>query len=163
MKPYIPRPISFLRVEQFGGWRIKLYSLRPATSPEIPDQMIESALPVLSTHLHAEKPPLNVAGTDWNHLEDYNVGFAMLHIGSEAVFLLCDYWVGENMLNHTVWISSLEGEPNWQPINASGTSVCVWELAVQSHEREAWIKHVYNPIATPDFDGYLVDTLTTTI
>ncbi|MEI7578119.1 MAG: hypothetical protein WCK51_14610 [Armatimonadota bacterium] len=163
MKPYVPRPITFLGVESLGDWRIKLYSLRAAVSSFEPRSMVASALPILDEHLHANRGPFIVAGTDWNSLENYGMGFAMIHVGADAVFLLCDYWVGENMLNHRVWVSAHGEEPRWQSIDATGTSVCVWELAVQAHEREAWIKHVYNPRSQSNFDAYLEDTLTATL
>lgn len=163
VKPYRPRPIKFQGVVALGEWRLKLYTLHPIEIPDVPINFLESVLPVLQDQLCAPRAPFEVAGTDWNHLENYKVGFAMVHIGAKAVFLLCDYWVGENMLNHSVWVSSLNGEPEWQPIGTSGTSVCLWELAVQAHEREAWINHVYNAVAEPDFEAYLADTLTATL
>lgn len=163
MKPYQPRPITFLGVESLGEWRIKLYTLRTADSEPLPRSLIESAFPVLKSHLEGEREPCFVAGTDWGDLESYLVGFAMIHVGTDAVFLLCDFWVGENMINHSVWVSALTSEPAWQSIQKSGTSVCVWELAVQSHERNAWIKHVYNEAALPDIEGYLADGLTASL
>jgi hypothetical protein len=38
-------------------------------------------------------------------------------------------------------------------------SVCVWDLALQSFERAAWIKHVLLKADAPDFAGYLSDRM----
>ena len=39
------------------------------------------------------------------------------------------------------------------------SSVCVWDLRLQSFEREAWIKHVLQKPDAPDFEGYLAERL----
>jgi hypothetical protein len=157
MNPYRQRVVTFLGFDSVGDWRLKLYTLRSADTPEVRPDFYAAAKPTLTEHLEALRPPMLIAGTDWNHLETYKVGFAIIHIGAEAVFLLCDYWVGENMLNHSAWVSSFDGKPEWHSINASGTRVCVWELAIQAHERQSWIKHVYNLEAEPRFEDYLSD------
>jgi hypothetical protein len=41
----------------------------------------------------------------------------------------------------------------------SDPSVCVWDLALQSFERAAWIKHVLLKADAPDFAGYLSDRM----
>jgi hypothetical protein len=43
------------------------------------------------------------------------------------------------------------------PAGDSDPSVCVWDLALQSFERAAWIKHVLLKADAPDFAGYLSD------
>ncbi len=161
MTPYRPRSIEFRRVEEIEDWRIKLYDL--SRGEEINEAVWRAALPVLARDLTKERSPFVAAGIDWNRLETYNVGFAMINRGADANFLLLDVWIGENMLRHTVWCSPLDQEPRWQPLSVAGISVCVWELAVQAHERAAWIKHVYNEVGKPDFDAYLSDTITETL
>jgi len=42
---------------------------------------------------------------------------------------------------------------------SSDSSVCVWDLRLQSFEREAWIKHVLRKLTAPDFEGYLAARL----
>jgi hypothetical protein len=40
-----------------------------------------------------------------------------------------------------------------------GPTACVWELAIHSYEREAYIKHALDPSTGPDIDAYLTDML----
>src|SRR5207249_9762103 len=45
------------------------------------------------------------------------------------------------------------------PAKPAGSSVCVWDLHLQSFERAAWIKHVLREPDAPDFDRYLAERL----
>ena len=45
------------------------------------------------------------------------------------------------------------------PAKSSDSSVCVWDLHLQSFERGAWIKHVLHKPNAPDFDAYLSERL----
>jgi hypothetical protein len=45
------------------------------------------------------------------------------------------------------------------PAGDSDPSVCVWDLALQSFERAAWIKHVLLKADAPDFAGYLSERM----
>jgi len=45
------------------------------------------------------------------------------------------------------------------PARPADSSVCVWDLHLQSFERAAWIKHVLRKPEAPDFNGYLAERL----
>ena len=47
-----------------------------------------------------------------------------------------------------------------QDAAAEGFGPCIWELAVQAHERQAWLQHVLANPNGPDLDAYLKDGLT---
>ena len=52
------------------------------------------------------------------------------------------------------------GPLSFEPVPPGGPTACVWELAVHAHERDASVAHVLNPPDGPDYDAYLVATLT---
>jgi hypothetical protein len=74
---------------------------------------------------------------------------------------LCSSITGgnENELFHRVFLSR-SGDPNALiPAKSSDSSVCVWDLRLQSFEREAWIRHILCKAITPDFQAYLDERL----
>jgi hypothetical protein len=70
-----------------------------------------------------------------------------------------DYWGNEDELFHRVFLSR-SGDPNARiPAKSSDSSVRVWDLRLQSFEREAWAKHVLCQASAPDFQAYLEERL----
>jgi hypothetical protein len=65
----------------------------------------------------------------------------------------------EHELFHRVFLSR-SGDPNALiPAKSSDLSVCVWDLRLQSFEREAWVKHVLYKAGAPDFQAYIEERL----
>jgi hypothetical protein len=93
---------------------------------------------------------------------NYKVGFIGAHDGRGACFVFVDFWGNENELFHRVFISRLNEPEKLEPVTPEDSSVCVWDLRLQSFEREAWIKHILRNPAAPDFDGYLEERLNET-
>jgi hypothetical protein len=144
--PYLPRPTSSLGTVEVEGWRFKLYRInapgRPAPGVEWRPVMRELARQRLAE--------------PGGHPERYGVGFAIVHHGREANFVLLDWWVGENMLENHVYVSPLDDPEALEYATPTGLSACVWELRVMAFEREAWISTVLdNPGGRPDLDAYL--------
>jgi hypothetical protein len=70
-----------------------------------------------------------------------------------------DYWGNEDELFHRVFLSR-SGDPNARiPAKSSDSSVRVWDLRLQSFEREAWAEHVLCQASAPDFQAYLEERL----
>ena len=90
---------------------------------------------------------------------NYKVGFVAAHDGKNACVVFVDYWGNENELFHRVFLSRSSDPNALIPANDSDSSVCVWDLRLQSFEREAWIKHVLRKAGWPDFLGYLNERL----
>ncbi len=162
MKPlsaYHPRPIRYHGLVEQDGWKLKIYRITKSADIELSDQFIKEATDVALKHLESPKESVIAAGVNWSELPHYHVGYLIIHIGNDAAFALLDYWVGENMLNHQTWAKPVEDLT--QPfvnISSSGINVCVWEMAVQIHERKAWLEHVYRADERPDINAYLNDT-----
>jgi hypothetical protein len=148
MTPYEPRPIRFLELWAVEGWRIKVYGIafaRPRPRPEL----VAAAQQVAAQHLRTVP-----AG-----LRHYHLGFLGVHDGRTANFVFIDYWADENELHHHVFVSPTAQPGEFTCVTPSGLSACVWDLRLQSFERDAWVAHVLQRSASPDFNGYLADTL----
>src|SRR5437879_3487360 len=100
--------------------------------------------------------PVELAKTELN---DYKVGFVCAHDGRNACFVFVDFWGNENELFHRVFLSRRNEPQVLSPWKISDSSVCVWDLRLQSFERDAWIKHVLKKPDGPHFDSYLQERM----
>jgi hypothetical protein len=148
---YQPRAISFLKLHEAAGWRLKFYGITMPGEPLRPELMtvaealVPSALPHPAVH----------SGTDDPHdIDRYGVGFVILHEAADYSFALFCWWAGENELHQRVY-SSLPirlGAMRPHPTPVIG---CVWELAVTDFERRSWLEHVLARSEGPDIEAYL--------
>jgi hypothetical protein len=147
MQPYAPRAFRFIGLFTTGGWRMKLYGI--ACQGELPrESLLRAARQIAEKQLAREK------------VNNYRVGFIGVHDGRDAAFVFVDFWGNENELFHRVFLSrGGNQEKKLAPAEPTDSSVCVWDLHLQSFERTAWIKHVLRKPDTPDFDGYLAEHL----
>ena len=152
MEPYAARSFRFIELLSIGPsrtgitWRMKLYGI--AWKGELPrPELLEAAKRVAAELLATETA------------NNYKVGFIGAHDGRGACFVFVDFWGNENELFHRVFLSRLNEPQKLAPRKESDSSVCVWDLRLQSFEREAWIKHVLKKPRAPDFEGYLAERL----
>ena len=145
-QPYEPRAFRFIELLSFEDWRMKFYGI--AWRREWPrPELLEAAKRVATDALRQAAP------------NNYKVGFVGAHDGRSACFAFVDFWSNENELHHYPYFASLGAPQDLRPAQHSDSSVCVWDLRLQSFEREAWIKHVLRRASAPDFDGYLGERL----
>ena len=146
-EPYIPRPVSALGTWRHGDWRMKRYTIayrREAARPEL----IEAAESVAADIL----PTPAITPTR------YGVGFLGIHDGRGAGLVFVDWWENENDLHHHVFLSPDTDPGALRPATPNELVACVWDLSVMTHEREAWMRHVF-AADDPDLDAYLEDQL----
>ena len=125
---------------------MKLYGI--AWRGELPRaELISAAKKIAREQLTKENSP------------NYGVGFIGVHDGRGAALVFVDFWGNENELFHRVFLSRENDPEKLRPAKPEDSSVCVWDLQLQSFERSAWIKHVLEKPETPDFDGYLSEHL----
>jgi hypothetical protein len=72
----------------------------------------------------------------------YGVGFVGVHDGRGANFVFVDWWADENELHHHVYTSAPDELERFDYTTPTGLSACVWDLRVQSFERDAWLEEV---------------------
>jgi hypothetical protein len=150
---YRPRAISFLKIHEVGGWRLKFYGITVNGGPPraelvtVAEALAPSVLP---------SPAVYGSGGDPHDSDRYGVGFVTLHDAKDYAFALFDWWAGENELHQRMYsaLPTRLGTMRPHPTPAIG---CVWELAVTDFERRAWLEHVLTRPGGPDIEGYLAE------
>jgi hypothetical protein len=137
---YRPRSISFLGHEDVGDWRIKRYAIA-AARPTPGDDVIDACREITTAALPDEP-------------DVYPAAFTIAHEGAKGCFFLLFWWVGENMLQHRMWLAASDAPAAARLSPELGP--CVWDQAVVWHERNAWVRHVLADGAA-DLDAYIAD------
>ncbi len=96
-----------------------------------------------------------------NYKEPYSlavdVGFCVIHAGMDMDFLLFGYWVNGNELILKVYKSLPGDSDNFVLTDTNAQSfACVWDIAVISHERNAFVTHLLTA-DNPGRNGYMND------
>ena len=140
MQLYAPRPIRFDGVHVHDGWRIKRYRIWygdagfEAGRFEVGVALVWSELPAPA--VTAVRP---------------GVGFIVAHQGRGADYLVLGWWDRENELPLRVFVRD---RGVWRPAQGP-ESVCVWDLQVIGHERDAYVETVLGDPAAGGVDAYL--------
>lgn len=142
--PYRQRPIRFLDLWEFDGWRMKAYGI--AVNTERPDSVLVEAARSITQARLAES-----AG----RTHHYGIGFTGVHQGLTANFVFVDWWADENELHHHVYVSPLHDPKAFAYMTPTGLSACTWDLYVLAFERDAWVDTVLNNPDGPSLDAYL--------
>jgi hypothetical protein len=146
IQPYEARSFRFIELLSIDDWRMKLYGI--AWRRELPrNELLEAAKRVAAEELGRAAP------------NNYRVGFIGAHDGRDASFVFVDFWGNENELFHRVFLSRSNDPRALAAAKSSDSSVCVWDLRLQSFERQAWIAHILQKPNAPDFEGYLAERL----
>lgn len=140
---YRTRPVRYLKTLEDGGWRMKLYGIS-ADGPEPRPELLIAAKEVAFETL----PEPSGGGR-------YGVGFVIVHDGRDGCYVLVDWWQGEDMLYQHLYLSP-KGQPRGlERHTESGLTACVWELAVISFERQAWLDSVLKNPESPNIEHYM--------
>jgi hypothetical protein len=141
---YRDRETSFLGIWKNGEWRFKLYAITHPQNTIADDKTLGLAKEFARDSLrrHAEFSPA------------YGLGYIILHRGMDANFIVINWWAGENMLSSHPFLAPLEKPYDYKEITATGLNVCVWDVLVHFHERNAWVEHILSP-SSPNPEGYM--------
>lgn len=142
---YVARRIQRLDAWQLNGWSLKVYGISADGSPV--DEIVQS-----TAHDFLKHQPI------WPQDQQHSFGFVTIHVGTEAVWLLTDLWFSD-ILRHFVFCAALDTPGKFTDGPKDGTTACVWELEITSHERNAWVEHVLMKTENPSFSEYLGDSL----
>ena len=140
---YAPRPVRVIDRATIEGFRLKVYSIA-AKGDRASDELVGAGRRMAARHLRD-------APTRQHH---YGVGFLGIHDGRGENQVFLDLWITQNELTHDFWVSSKSDPAVLRRPESDHNSVCVWDLFVQGVEREAWLRHVLNNPAGPDFEAY---------
>jgi len=148
-EPYAPRRIAALAPWHGPTHTLKVYAIQRDPDPAVPmltaaqaDAARAAALDALERHAGGER--------------DHGLGFAIVHVGEEAVWLLVDWWISGGIVCQRMLSAPLSRPGVFAPVQAPALA-CVWELVVTAHEREAWVRHML--CAAPDPAAWLADRL----
>lgn len=140
---YHRRPIRFLELWEYEGWKVKIYGI--AQHGERPEpQLVLQAKEI--TRLYLPQPTVTKAR--------YGVAFVTLHQADLFNQLNIDWWERDNELRHHYFRMN-PGDSRFENITASGEGFCVWELQVLAFERQAWMETVLTNTGAPDLTAYL--------
>lgn len=123
-RPYEPRRVSFLGLEELSGYRLKSYGI-VCGEAAFERERFAAGLALAARDLPA---PASAPGRP-------GVGFVLLHQGRGVDYLILAWWDRENELPVRVFVREDAG---WRPARG-GEGLCVWDLRVLWHEREAYV------------------------
>jgi hypothetical protein len=136
-----PRLTQPLGVEELRGWQLKWYEINANPEP-VGDDILQAAKEAVAATL----PAADVTPA---------IGFAIVHRGQEAVWLLPALRRGDILYQRT-YSAPLSGPLAFAPVGPDGPTACVWELVVHSHERDAFVTHI---LSGADVSAYLDDVV----
>ena len=147
MSSYKTRHITFKELITVNDWKVKVYTITKTQKFEN-SEFYNNVL---------NKLPEWLAMTNSFNANHEHIAFLILHFGTEGIFSIINWWVGENMLNTNIFISDYEEPQTFKKISGDGLAPCIWELEVINHERLSWIKNVLKPNITRNYHKYLND------
>ncbi len=145
---YKDRKIDFVNICSVDDFTVKVYTITNRDSFESQDTLAASikALPSWMEKVKESSIPT------------YKHAFLIIHEAREGVLILLNWWTGENMIETKICFADFEHPTKIDSaIYDRKQLVCVWELEIFYHEREAWIKHVLSKSENPDFNTYKND------
>ena len=131
---YQPRTIRFIRREDVGNWRLKVYGIGTHARDARPE-VVEATLEAARTALPA----------------DGGAGFVIAHDARAAGLALVYWWDNENEIHGRFFASPLDDPSALVPNDGTGLA-CVWEMEVLDFERRAWLEDV---LKNDDVEAYL--------
>jgi hypothetical protein len=153
MHSYQARKIEFKGYLTIDNWQLKVYTIVKDGTFEYQEfyDNVQLQLP-------------NWLGLDNSFNSNHNsLGFLILHAGTEGIFSLINWWVGDNMLNTHIFKTDYNDLNRFDKISGDGLAPCIWELEIINHERLSWINQVLKKPKIPDFQEYLNATFSAII
>jgi hypothetical protein len=150
-QPYRPRPLRFIRYEQLGDWRLKVYGIAlPGRSPRgaLVEATVARAAEVLPQPARADGR--------------FGVGFVIAHDSATVSIGLVYWWDGVNELHQRAYTGPLDAPRALAPLKHAAAG-CVWELGIIDFERRAWLEDVLANPAGPDLERYMQRQLDTEV
>jgi hypothetical protein len=149
-RPYVPRPVRFIRRERLGDWQLKVYGI--AAAGETPrEELVERAVEIASDVL-----PHPAVGDS-----RYGVGFVIAHDAASLAIVIAYWWQSQNELHQRIYTGPLDDLAALTQLSDQPAG-CVWELGVVDFERRAWLEDVLASPDGPDLNRYLSRELETT-
>jgi len=147
---YKKRRMAFLDYWTTEEWAIKAYGIQH--EPVVGDGQILRPELVTAAQDHV----LRMLPATLEEGQFYKTGFAVLHEGKMANWLLFQWWAHQD-----VWCQLLSYASRSEPLKFMTSTrpvrACVYETAIIWYEQQSWIKHALN--GAPNRLAYLEDVM----
>lgn len=143
-RPYRPRSLRFIRRQDLGEWRMKVYAIAADVARGARPELIEATVDLARRVL--PQPALGEETT--------GIGFVIAHDAAAASIGIVYWWQSVNELHQRSFIGPLDSPRQMQQIVHPGAG-CVYELGIVDFERRAWLDDVLADPAGADLDRYL--------
>ncbi len=155
-KPFAPRDVEFRGVIECAGYRLKAYSIVYGDAP-LEEAVFEKGMKLAADDL--PRPAIDAHRP--------GVGFVIFHQGDGVHYLVLNWWDRENEMPIRTWVNYFEDDAPWRPASG-GESVCVWDLEVIGHERNAYVETILTPTPpeateTTNIESYLSRTFSCSV
>lgn len=146
IKKYQDRPTHFIGVEKIGEWSFKCYEVFDSsnTAPQAEEwkSAIQIATQNIQNYIHSGA--------------ELKIGYIIYHKGFDSNYIVISWWSHENMLRMFAY-SSTRLEPTEFNLVTNGLNICVWDMLIHAHERDAFVKHILTNQDSAQFKNYLQD------
>ena len=143
-RPYRPRSLRFIRRQDIGEWRMKVYAIAADIDRGARPELVEATVDLARRVLPA--PALGGERT--------GIGFVIAHDAAAASIGIVYWWQSVNELHQRSFIGPKDDPRKMEKIVDPGAG-CVYELGIVDFERRAWLDDVLANPAGPDLDLYL--------
>lgn len=128
-------PIFRKRLTQYSGllevddWRFKVYHITALGNNGIPKKYDSPVRTTIRDALRYVDP----------EVDNYRVGFCVVHEGTRGLFLCVDWWTDKKELNHLGYYSEYGSKVRLKRLGPKDSIGCVWDLRVMAWETDAWL------------------------
>lgn len=147
---YQARRMGHLGLWLDDGWAIKAYAIQAHSIRKGEKVIRRELVDAAREHITRMLPLTREEG------EFYKTGFAILHEGLQANWLLFQWWTHQD-----VWCQLLSYANSNDPLSFMSSTrpvrACVYETAIIWHEQKSWARHVLN--GSPSRSAYLQDAM----
>jgi hypothetical protein len=140
---YQQRLFSPLGQWKGSGWSIKAYGIHQDTSRPEADLLDPGVEAAARNHVLSR---LGEADEQGSH---HHSGFAIIHQGLLANWLLFNWWVHGVICCEKLSRSPVDNPTRFEP-HAGPMVACIWEMVVIEHEKRSWIDHVLKDGGHPE-------------
>ena len=134
---YRSRQAGHLLTIEVCDAQVKVNGISAEGPPEFSDGELNAAVSVLK-QAGAPAPSLGA-------------GFAVLHRGEDAWWLLLHWWLPGGIVSHGLWRADIgQSPPRFSPV-PPGLMACVWELGVIEFERRAFMETAMSGAPLADY------------
>lgn len=129
--PYEERPITYKGLEILGGCSVKIYGISHKSNnpPDKKDWELARQLFISKRKEFEERE------------EDSDLGYMIVHKGMDCNYIVCSWWAFENMIRMFSFMSTLSDPLNFMEVK-DGLGICVWDMLIHQHERQAFVNHL---------------------